>query len=107
SRYPKCKFVKKDEEAEAKKRTGVSCPDCLGKGLSKEKCGDVSERRGRFGIFYSCSNYPDCKFAIKAKPTGRTCDKCNSLMMEGTKTIPERCSNKICSNHNPHKNKIQ
>jgi hypothetical protein len=24
-------------------------------------------------------------------------------MMLGTKTIPERCSNKMCANHNPHK----
>src|SRR3989338_4172956 len=95
SRYPKCKFIKKDEAEEAKKRTGVICPVC--------KKGDISERRGRFGIFYSCSNYPDCKFAIKAKPTGRTCEKCGSLMMEGTKTIPERCSNKVCLMHNPHK----
>jgi hypothetical protein len=23
--------------------------------------------------------------------------------MEGTKTIPERCSDRICPNHNPHK----
>ncbi|MFA5999806.1 MAG: type I DNA topoisomerase [Candidatus Paceibacterota bacterium] len=95
SRYPKCKFVKKDEAEEAKKRTGVVCPEC--------KKGDITERRGRFGIFYSCSNYPGCKFAIKAKPTGNICDKCGSLMMEGTKTIPERCSNKACVNHNPHK----
>jgi hypothetical protein len=28
---------------------------------------------------------------------------CESLMMEGTKTIPERCSNKMCKKHNPHK----
>lgn len=95
SRYPKCKFIKKDEKEEAKKRTGVICPQC--------KIGDISERRGRFGIFYSCSNYPDCKFAIKAKPTGNICKECQSLMMEGTKTIPERCSNKSCPNHNPHK----
>jgi len=95
SRYPKCKFIKKDEAEEAKKRTGINCPIC--------KKGDISERRGRFGIFYSCSNYPDCKFAIKAKPTGNICGKCGSLMMEGTKTISERCSNKACVNHNPHK----
>jgi hypothetical protein len=25
------------------------------------------------------------------------------MMMEGTKTIPERCSSKLCPNHNPHK----
>lgn len=101
--YPKCKYVKKDDPANLV-TTGVKCPVC-------EK-GEMAERRGRFGIFYSCSNYPDCKHAIKAKPTGALCtykreDKegkeCGALMMEGTKTIPERCSDKSCPNHNPHK----
>ena len=95
SRFPKCKFIKKDEEMEKANSTGVQCPVC--------KKGFLSERRGRFGVFYSCSNYPDCKYAIKARPTGETCKLCGSLMMEGTKTIPERCSNKQCPNHNPHK----
>jgi DNA topoisomerase-1 len=97
SRYPKCKYIKKDALLNS---TGVPCPDC-------EKAGRVNgmmvERRGRFGPFFSCSNYPDCKLAIKARPTGRTCKECGSLMMDGTKTIPERCSNKTCPNHNPHK----
>ncbi|ETB63899.1 TPA: type I DNA topoisomerase [Candidatus Nomurabacteria bacterium] len=95
SRYPKCKFIKQDEEELKKKMTDVTCPIC--------KKGKMMERKGRFGIFYSCSNYPDCKNAIKAKPTGNICEYCNSLMMEGTKTIPERCSNKMCKNHNPLK----
>lgn len=95
STYPKCKFVKKDPIEEAKGKTGVACPTC-GKG-------EMVERRGRFGIFFSCSNYPDCKNAIKARPTGKKCPECGSLMMEGTKTIPERCSNKACKMHNPHK----
>jgi DNA topoisomerase-1 len=95
ARFPKCKFIKKDEEQEKANSTGVQCPVC--------KTGYMSERRGRFGVFYSCSNYPDCKYAIKAKPTGNLCKMCNSLMMEGTKTIPERCSDKLCPNHNPHK----
>ena len=115
NRYPKCKFIKKDEAEEAKKRTGVKCPKCLsrlkesvgrtdlpGKSVLGE-VGFMSERRGRFGIFYSCSNYPKCAYAIKAKPTGALCTMCGSLMMEGTKTIPERCSNKACPMHNPHK----
>ncbi|MEI7689148.1 MAG: type I DNA topoisomerase [Candidatus Nomurabacteria bacterium] len=95
SRYPKCKFIKQDEEELKKKMTDIICPMC--------QKGKMMERRGRFGIFYSCSDYPDCKNAIKAKPTGNICDLCGSLMMEGTKTIPERCSNKMCKNHNPHK----
>ena len=102
SNYPKCKFVKQDEEAAKAASTGVACRAC--------KSGEMVERRGRYGVFYSCSNYPKCKYAIKAKPTGKTCGYeqegkgvCGALMMEGTKTIPERCSDKTCPNHNPHK----
>lgn len=95
SRYPKCKFIKEDEEERKKKLTGVACSVC--------KDGEMMERRGRFGIFYSCTNYPTCNNAIKAKPTGRLCPLCESLMMEGTKTIPERCSNNKCENHRPDK----
>jgi len=99
SNYPKCKYIKNSENNN--NSTGVKCTEC-GKG-------EMVERRGRFGPFYSCSEYPKCKFAIKAKPTGKTCNyvrengKCGHLMMEGTKTIPERCSDKTCPNHNPHK----
>lgn len=100
SNYPKCKFIKKDPAEEARTKTGVVCPTCASAG---RQTGEMVERRGRFGVFYSCSKYPECKNAIKAKPTGKTCPECSSLMMEGTKTIPERCSNKSCPMHNPHK----
>lgn len=93
--YPKCKYIKKDNPANPMNGTGVKCPVC--------KEGEMVEKKGRFGIFYACSNYPKCRHAIKAKPTGKLCDLCGSLMMEGTKTIPERCSDKTCVNHNPHK----
>lgn len=102
SNYPKCKHIKNDPTLNP--TTGVKCPLC--------NAGEMTERRGRFGIFYSCTNYPKCRNAIKAKPTGNIChfireDKdnkeCGALMMEGTKTIPERCSDKACPNHNPHK----
>jgi DNA topoisomerase-1 len=93
SNYPKCKYVKQNNNE--LKSTGVQCPVC--------KKGEMVERRGRYGVFYSCSNYPACKHAIKAKPTGHICPKCGSLMMQGTKTIPERCSNRMCQNHNLHK----
>jgi len=93
--YPKCKFIK----GSATQTTGVACYVC-GKG-------EMVEKRGRFGTFYSCSNYPDCKHSIKARPTGKKCafirdgKPCGALMMEGTKTIPERCSDRTCPNHNP------
>ena len=99
--YPKCKFIKKDAELERQNSTGVACPLC--------KKGFMMERKGRFGPFFSCSNYPDCKYIIKTRPTGEICSyaretgPCPALMMLGTKTIPERCSDKFCPNHNPHK----
>jgi DNA topoisomerase I len=93
--FPKCKYIKEDPEEAAKKNTGVKCPDC--------KDGTMIEKRGRFGIFYACSNYPDCKYAMNAKPTGKKCKLCGALMMEGTKTIPKRCSDKKCLNNRPDK----
>lgn len=95
SNFPKCKFIKNDPETAKLNSTGVHCNLCPE--------GEMVARRGRFGVFYGCSNYPKCKNAIKAKPTGNICALCKSLMMEGTKTIPERCANKECPNHNPHK----
>ncbi len=102
SNYPKCKYIEQDEEMRKANSTGVSCNKC--------KDGYMEERKGRFGVFYSCSNYPDCKHIIKTRPTGNRCNwkkddgtLCGELMMEGTKTIPERCSDKACPNHNPHK----
>jgi len=104
SNFPKCKYIKEDPKEAEKKKTGVKCPKC--------NKGEMTEKRGRFGIFYACSNYPECKYAIKSKPTGKKCKYprpekpggvCGELMMEGTKTIPERCSDKNCPNHRPDK----
>ncbi|KKW27040.1 MAG: topoisomerase protein [Candidatus Kaiserbacteria bacterium GW2011_GWB1_52_6] len=102
SNYPKCKYVRKDPIEEAKGKTGAQCPVCT-VNPPNGKRGEMVERRGRFGVFFACSNYPACKNTIKARPTGRLCEMCGSLMMQGTKTIPERCSNKQCPMHNPHK----
>ncbi|MBN2197601.1 type I DNA topoisomerase [Candidatus Wolfebacteria bacterium] len=102
SNYPKCRFIKKSAEEEAKSKTGVMCPKC--------KDGEIVARRGRFGEFFSCSNYPKCDFIIKAKPLsgkkpgeGIICELCGALMMEGSKTIPNRCSDKNCPNYRPDK----
>jgi len=97
SRYPKCKFIRKSENADGTNPgdTGVECPEC--------KAGTMVEKRGRFGIFYGCSNYPKCKNIIKAKPTGELCKLCGHLMMQGTKRIPDRCSDKTCPNNRPDK----
>jgi DNA topoisomerase I len=63
SRYPECKYTQGMS-------TGVLCPEDGGK---------LVERRSRFGkMFYSCANYPTCKFAIWNKPLPRPCPQCNA-----------------------------
>jgi DNA topoisomerase I len=63
SRYPECNHTQGMS-------TGVACPEDGGK---------IVERRSRFGkMFYSCANYPDCKFAVWYKPVPRACPQCGA-----------------------------
>lgn len=58
---------------------GVSCPipDCGG---------ELVEKRSRTGrIFYSCSRYPECKYAIWNKPLDRICPRCGFPILEERK----------------------
>ncbi len=86
------------------KPTDVKCPVC--------RKGVLAPGRGRFGVIWKCDadSKPRCKFYTETKPTGKKCSfvrdhgkKCGALMVEGTKTIPDRCSEKTCPNRNPHK----
>lgn len=57
-------------------KTGETCPECGG---------DLVVRKGRFGDFVACLNYPTCKY-IKKEPdtveeTGETCPKCGRPMI--------------------------
>lgn len=80
--------------------TGVKCPEC--------KRGTLEVARGRFGPIYRCSEKP-CTVWLPERPTGKKCTyktngkNCGALMVMGTKTIPDRCSDKSCPNRNPHK----
>ena len=71
-------------------KTGEQCPECGG---------DLVIRKGRYGTFVACSNYPTCKY-IKKEPekieyAGETCPKCGSPMIYKTGRFGkfEACSN--------------
>lgn len=64
--YPTCKYIESLNKPEP---TGVTCPEC-------EK-GDMLARKSRYGkLFYSCSRYPDCKYALWNKPINEPCPQC-------------------------------
>src|SRR5262245_59617359 len=76
SNYPECKTTKRlvrgaEGRLEVEKLAPIDekCPECGS---------DLMWRRGRFGPFIACSNYPDCKYVKKkeAKEIGMTCPEC-------------------------------
>ena len=77
-------------EVIAPKKTGEKCPECGH---------DLVERKGRYGTFVACENYPECKY-IKKDPvepeyTGEECPKCGGKMVfkNGRYGRFEACSN--------------
>jgi DNA topoisomerase-1 len=85
SNYPNCKFI---EPLNKPKDTGVSCPAC--------KQGTILERRSRNGkIFYSCDQYPKCKYALWNPPEATTCPQCQWPIMM-IKTTKKHGRQRIC-----------
>ncbi|PJA87036.1 MAG: type I DNA topoisomerase [Candidatus Moranbacteria bacterium CG_4_9_14_3_um_filter_42_9] len=83
SNYPECKGIKRLE-----KKVGVKCPKCA--------VGEIVEKKSKRGrLFYGCSAYPKCDFALWSKPTSEKCPTCGSLLVFAAKG-KAKCSNKEC-----------
>ncbi|MDP9211987.1 MAG: type I DNA topoisomerase, partial [bacterium] len=74
SRYPECKYTAPlEEEREESKEAEEQA-----KSERCEQCGSpMAVKRGRFGVFFGCTKYPDCKGTKPfVKSTGVTCPEC-------------------------------
>lgn len=67
SGYPECRNTKPLD-----RKTGVRCPSPGCEGELVEKI----SKKGK--SFYSCTKYPDCKFAVWDEPVGEACPYCGS-----------------------------
>jgi DNA topoisomerase-1 len=84
---PECKFTKPFT-------LGIPCPQC--------GQGELCEKRSRKGkLFYSCTRYPDCDYALWDKPVAHPCPNGDSpLMVEktyksGTALVCPKCRAKV------------
>jgi DNA topoisomerase-1 len=85
SSYPKCKHI---ESLEQPTNTGVDCPQC--------KKGEILVRKSRRGkIFYSCSGYPECDYALWNEPVKEACPDCEWPILT-VKTTKSRGTEKVC-----------
>ncbi len=73
---PAAQETSESEEKEEKKEPVIADFKC-------EKCGsDMVLRTGKFGSFYACSRYPECKFTkARVRETGVDCPKCGSKIV--------------------------
>lgn len=95
SAYPDCKHI---EPLEKPASTGTQCPKC--------QQGEMLTRKSRRGkIFYSCSRYPDCDYAVWDAPVNQPCPSCAwpMLTLKTTKRKGETltCPQKECSYSEP------
>src|SRR6266702_1394398 len=69
SGFPECRYRRSFMN-----KTGALCPQCGG---------DLVERKTKQKkrIFYGCSNYPTCNFAIWERPVPDLCPNCGGLMV--------------------------
>lgn len=69
SGYPECTNIRKMGKPVTS--LGVTCPDC--------NEGDIQQKWSRRGkIFYSCSRYPKCTFALWDRPIQEPCPRCQA-----------------------------
>ncbi len=100
SSYPACKNTRSLKARETKtESTGVKCPE---KGCG----GEIAVRRSKRGrIFYGCTRYPSCTFALWDKPVPQPCPECAApFVLERTtkKDGPHlKCFNKECTYKEP------
>ncbi|MDD5738561.1 MAG: type I DNA topoisomerase [Candidatus Pacebacteria bacterium] len=84
SKFPECKHT----EPIKKPTLGIECPKCAQ--------GEITEKTTkRKKVFYGCSNWPKCDFALWDKPVNQFCPDCHSIMIE-TKSKTIKCPNKTC-----------
>ncbi|MBK8816615.1 MAG: type I DNA topoisomerase [Methylococcaceae bacterium] len=96
SAYPKCKHI---EPIEKPQDTQVECPQC--------KKGSILKRKSRNGkVFYSCSEYPKCNYALWDAPINESCPECHwpVLTVKQTKTrgVEKVCPQKDCKYATPY-----
>ena len=88
--YPGCKNTKplvsaeqKNEDAQESEEKESSQKAPVIADFKCEKCGsDMVLRSGKFGTFYACSRYPECKFTkARVRELGVNCPKCQSKLI--------------------------
>jgi DNA topoisomerase-1 len=95
SRYPECKYIRPIEKPGEKEELALA--EDQAKNLECPECGKAMQaRRGPYGVYIACSNYPECKGKRQlVKSTGVACPKCKEGELAERKASKGRMRGKI------------
>jgi DNA topoisomerase-1 len=93
SGYPRCKFTQNFTRGPQGEIIPQSPEDEAAHPCPRAGCGGhLLKRRSRRGIFYGCSNYPQCQFTMNQPPLDQPCPQCQFpwLQKKGKKILCPR-----------------
>lgn len=82
--YPACRNTKPlTSPGEEPRADSESAKEAVPTDMKCEKCGaDMILRSGKYGSFYACSRYPECRFTKpRVRDTGVACPKCGAKIV--------------------------
>lgn len=94
SNYPKCKYIKRDENYFVPEKLDRNCPkcDCI-----------LFKKKSKYGTFFiSCSGFPKCKYIeslnnVESEFLNEECPDCHNVLVKIMRKKPYiKCSNKDC-----------
>ncbi|WP_338290270.1 DNA topoisomerase family protein [Planctobacterium marinum] len=86
--FPECHFIQHDEP-KTETETVVSCPKC--------KVGELVKRANKSGKpFYSCNQYPGCKYILNEQPVAKPCPACQWPVLVKKSETQLQCPQKDC-----------
>ena len=98
--YPNCKNTKPLEEKVEQPVVKEEKPPLIVADFKCERCGsNMVQRTGRYGTFFACSKYPECRFTKqKTKELDIPCPECGSKIL--IKTSRSKAVFYSCENYN-------
>lgn len=90
--FPACHFISK-QQGESDNFKPVKCPECTKGYLAKR-----SSKAGK--LFYSCDQYPKCKYLVNEEPVDDACPECGTKILfrkQTDKGAVVFCHQKNCS----------
>ena len=93
--YPDCDYTRNVGETAEQAAAEAEAPTIIEDRTCPECGGELHIKKGRYGKFIGCANYPKCKYATWTPPVAEPCPQCHWPILT-IKTTKRRGTEKVC-----------